>query len=693
MSLFAANWTWNAAVRLPLFWILVCGALFALAPVLPFSDWQLLSGVFKANRQNLLELVTQEGFAFALASAIVQFGLALAVAFLVAHVLLIHAALWVARHALGPADDPRSFATAFDGVSQKLRRHALIGPAWREFSRTLLRDDEQKVVQNTVRPQSFINLAHARERLFGLKMMPSIPGFFVGLGLLLTFIGLVLALHKAAGGTNAASADAMKQSLGELLNAATFKFATSIAGLGASLALSLLFRVYQILIEGAFDRFGRALGDRLQFQPPQRIAAESLDLLAAQRDQLKEINSEAFFARLGDSIAPRFQTAVAEAISPVSTSLKETMNALTQTSQTGVEDLINRFIGKLDQGAGQELGKVIETLTSLQTGLEVIRESLAGSGRDVSDKLAIAAENLGRIIADAGAALGHSATGAAGTLDSAMERLVGKLESQNATFAESMAALQLAVAEQMEKSGTIARKAGEAAADASKRAADEVVAATQKATHDAVEAMRNAIGEVTQNLSADIGRLAATLQSVESAFRAQTQHIDGVSRRSRETAEAFSQVAASARAASQPIVASSERVAHSADKMTKSIESSVGALSTTQQKASGIAERLDAHLEQIGRVWTNYEARFNRVDEALERAVDGFQKEVSNHQEAMRAFVIKIDEHTGTFLSKISNTMSGLDETLDNLTQVLGQFPPDGGSPRRSPNGASPRPR
>jgi hypothetical protein len=285
-------------------------------------------------------------------------------------------------------------------------------------------------VRHTVRPQSIINLAHGRERLFGLKMINAIPGFFVGLGLLLTFIGLVLALYRAAGSTGAGSADAMTKSLSDLLHAATFKFSTSIAGLGASLALSLLFRIFQIWIEGAFERFGRALEVRMRYQPPQRIAAESLDLLAAQRDQLKEINSEAFFARLGDSVAPRLQTAFADAVSPISASLDRTVDELKQTSQTGVTDLVQNFVDKLDKGAGRELGQVVDTLVSLRDGLEGIRTSLAGSGQDVSDKLAAAAENLSRAVARAGAALDGSATGVAGKVESAMESLAGKLEAQ-----------------------------------------------------------------------------------------------------------------------------------------------------------------------------------------------------------------------------------------------------------------------
>jgi chromosome segregation ATPase len=161
---------------------------------------------------------------------------------------------------------------------------------------------------------------------------------------------------------------------------------------------------------------------------------------------------------------------------------------------------------------------------------------------------------------------------------------------------------------------------------------------------------------------------------VESAFRAQTQHIDTVSSRSRETADAFGQVAANVRSASQPLAVSSERIAQSADKMAKSIESSVGALSTTQQKATGIAEQLDAHLRQIANVWNEYEARFKGVDEDLERAADRFHEEVSRHQEAMRNFVEDMDKHTEAILTRISSTVNDLDGSIQDLSDTLAPF-------------------
>ena len=306
--------------------------------------------------------------------------------------------------------------------------------------------------------------------------MGSIPGFFVGLGLLLTFIGLVLALHKAAASTGAHSAEAMTNSLSELLDAATFKFSTSIAGLGSSLLLSLLFRSYQIWIEGAFDGFSRALEERMIIHPPQRVAAASLNVLAAQRDELKEINSERFFARLGDTVAPRLQHAMQDAISPISQTLDRTVKTLAQTSQTGVDDLVRTFMESLNQGTGRELTEIAGTLTGLRDAIERTQQNLAGSGNDFSSKLAKAAETMTQVVADAARALGGSATGVAGAVDTAMARVVEKLEAQTTAFGTGLATLQADIGGQMRESARVSREAGEEAAAVVLSGMREVVA-------------------------------------------------------------------------------------------------------------------------------------------------------------------------------------------------------------------------
>jgi hypothetical protein len=650
LSFLGSPLLWRGWFRIALFWGSFAVTLIALAGVAPYSEWSHVLDVLREVSNGDIEHVSERSFAFALSSGIGQIASALAVAFFVSHVLLLRATLRGVAGLLGRPRDLAGFAQAFDGISARMERNAVVGHGWRQFAATVIREDN--VVRYTVRPQTYINLADARGELFGLKMMGAIPGYFVGLGLLLTFIGLVLALNRAAGSTAAGSAEAMTASLNELLAAATFKFSTSIAGLGASLGLALAFRAYQIWIEGSFEGLARSIEQRMIFSPPQRIAEESRQILAAQRDQLKEINSERFFARLGESVAPVLGNAITEAVSPLSERLERTTEELARTSRTGADSLVQSFVERLDQGASREMQEIVGTLKGLRDSLDRTQHNLAGSGQDFSSKLTQAAETISSVLAHASENLSGSAANVATSVQAGLGRVIEGLEAQSKGFGSTLTDLQKRFADQLEESARRSVTAGEEAAAAVHAGIDEVIAVLRR----------------------DIAALSDTLRSVSSALSGQTAQIETINDRSRDTADAFSQVAGDVRSASQPLLTHSARVADSTERMSASIAESVVALSTTQESADKVAEKLSAHLDQVARVWTQYEARFKSVDEDLGRAADRFHEEVSRHQEAMREFVKQIDDHTGAILGKINSAVVSLSENVETLHETLDSF-------------------
>jgi hypothetical protein len=302
---------WSPIFRVPAF-IALFAAGYWLSSHLPVlsskSNLQGVGSAFVDIGQGNLEPVSNAEFAYALACSIVSTASGLAFAMLVLNLLAIRLSLLLAMRPLGRPKSPQEFKIAFDLVNHKLQDHALIGHAWTEFEKTCVRD---VLIRRTIRPLSLINSGVARERLFGLRLMPTIPGYFVGLGLLLTFIGLVIALSKAAGGVSG-SPENMTQSLRELLDAATFKFSTSIAGLFASLALAIIFKSYSILIDTGFERFSREVERRTVYLAPQAIMLQSVQAEKEQLEQLKQINDVQFFEKLGKTIAPALKSAVEE---------------------------------------------------------------------------------------------------------------------------------------------------------------------------------------------------------------------------------------------------------------------------------------------------------------------------------------------------------------------------------------------
>ncbi len=69
--------------------------------------------------------------------------------------------------------------------------------------------------------------------------MRSLPGTFTSIGLILTFIGLVVALYFAARGFRSGNMEEARLSIVQLLNASAFKFLTSVAALFSALSVSL----------------------------------------------------------------------------------------------------------------------------------------------------------------------------------------------------------------------------------------------------------------------------------------------------------------------------------------------------------------------------------------------------------------------------------------------------------------------
>ena len=109
-----------------------------------------------------------------------------------------------------------------------------LGVAWGEYHETMVHPEpgSDDVVRNSLRPNAFFD---AEDLGFDGGWWRILPGLFVSVGLLLTFLGLIAALTAIGG------AEITDDSLRELLNAASAKFIMSLTGLACSIGLTPVF--------------------------------------------------------------------------------------------------------------------------------------------------------------------------------------------------------------------------------------------------------------------------------------------------------------------------------------------------------------------------------------------------------------------------------------------------------------------
>lgn len=696
-------------LRLALFWAIPLALIFVAQLFLPMVDFPNVGDtIVTAVQDRNVEGLSSPAFAYSLATLLFTFAMGLAIAFGTVHVLPVIVSL---RHATrlvsnvqgrgGPRAEARTrFAAGFSGLSQRLERNWLIGHAWIEFDETLFGKDSERAIGNTVRPQVFFNAGVARERLGGLKMMNAVPGYFVGIGLLLTFVGLVFALYKAGQAAKAGGADAMAREMSGLLEIATFKFSTSIAGLAASIVLSIVFRWFFILIEGAFGRFNAALERGLLYEAPQAISKEISRTMQDQLVQLKDITQGDFFARMGQEIAPRLNSAIADAMGPMTEKIGSAVDSLSANSQDGVQKMLQTFTDQLQTGAGTEMRELAATLKQLQMAMVEMQGGLRGSGSDFSAKLSEAADNLNRMVERAGqsfeassgqsrdaltavvetlrqtlekanaemdASLGAAAGGASAKLEAAMGVVMDKLDRQVGQIGESLGAMQRAMGAQ----GDQARQQIEASVSRSAEVQKSVLADLQETVGAVSAQLRAAVEEALASVGQRFGELSTSMRAIEGALTSQKVALEAASGEARRTAQAFGESATSVRAATQPLITVGDRFSGATERMATGVEATLKALEAARDQIATLAAGLGATNEKTGAFWAGFTAKFDAVDTALAKAVETLSASTANQQDLLRGHVREVDRGLAEAVGKLSPLLVSLEESADSIAGSL----------------------
>lgn len=694
---------WSGWFRVIAFWVIAAAAFWASTAYFATLDlglnWEnFRSALAQMRGPNLAQAFAAPDFATSLAWIIAGVGVGLLAAYIVMHAAVVRLSLWRARRALAKYKRRPEFAQDYEArLYPRLIAHPLIGHAWKEFDETLLKDgaSEGLVIGNTVRPQSFINYGLAKEKLTGLKMLGSISGYFIGVGLLLTFVGIVLALGTA-GAAVGQPGDAMQRAVADLLRVASFKFSTSIAGLGVSIAFAIFAKLIVVWIEGAFSRFCETVEHQLLYTAPQSIAAEMHEVAKEQRDELKEINSDRYFTRLADVVSPLISAAMDRALSPVTVGIGSAVEQLKATSQSGMSDLLQEFSSSVQGSAGTELRELGETLKQMQATLRDTQSGLHGTGEDFARRMSDAAENLNRLVGEAGSRLegsaeqnragleqvvaamretfdranarieselGSAAAGASGKVEEAMGRVMVRLEEQVGSLMTGLEGFQTSSASNLV---SVREQVVEAQAGA--------VAQITSASAEAAKALEEGLRSAMQRIADEIDRFQRAMSSGEAALARQANAIGEAANQTRSVSEAFARTAQDARAAAAPLAQSGERIAQASSEMVELWTRTASGLEATNTAATGLSTALTDQISRLGTMWAGYKDQFDRVDEALAGAVGKLAEATEGQAERLTTFAGQMDRDLATVMRRLQTSIQEISENTGELSETVEQL-------------------
>ncbi len=554
---------------------------------------------------------------------------------------------------------------------------SLVATAWDEYSETFVHhlEGDRSILCNSVRPSQFFN---PEDLHFGAGFWRVWPGLFVTIGLFLTFLGLISALH-AMNTAEGVSEEAMTN----LLTVASAKFIMSLTGLACSIVFTAWLRFGTGRVESAIHNVNRELEQRLSFLSLEKLAVEQVEATREQKEHFRLIGME-LVEELGrplrEELPKTISDSIGDAVSPLIAQVGEL-----GTASVGemVQDLSSRITMDVDgalRQASEQLGKAGDRLGALVDRMDGSSDRMGSEMEGASERLAAAVEDLrATMAAGASATSGAFSDGVeailaamrttlegirentaegARAMAEAAEEMRGAAERFRAELAKATEEGAVAAQQRMDRSGGDVARVIDGAGDRVRNAIEgtgrEIAAITGEVTEKAGRDLLGPMGEIAQRLNEMVEALANGVREMRRAS-------DGV----KDGADATSDASANFRGAARALVAAGDEVKPAVERLEAATENLAAStrqvgesarhsaasagqvLEAAQAALGGERQAIDNTLQGLTQVLEGTRGQGDRlddIDEKLGRAFENYRTQVAGAVDALYGHVREMQE-------------------------------------------------
>lgn len=249
------------------------------------GSFEALGSMAKSVLAPIVDLINEPAFVYVASLAIVASALALIAYY---HVRVIgpeRRALRLAEiDVAGIAESQKTgWRAGTLAIGEILARRSVLLPSWTTYV-------QDARAQGRLPARRFVDyVEHDPSSPLGRQggTMAAMPGYYTTIGLILTFVGLVVALYFASRGFRSGDMNEARHSIIQLLNASAFKFLTSVAALTSALMVSIAHRAGQSRLRSQTFRLVGAIQARLQaYEAAQEEDVDSNHLVVERLDLL-----------------------------------------------------------------------------------------------------------------------------------------------------------------------------------------------------------------------------------------------------------------------------------------------------------------------------------------------------------------------------------------------------------------------
>jgi ElaB/YqjD/DUF883 family membrane-anchored ribosome-binding protein len=560
---------------------------------------------------------------------------------------------------------------------------------WEEFSETLVLvrcKDGSEVAYNTRRANEFINAESLIEHHLNVYWYQSLPTVLTGLGLVGTFMAILL-------GLNALQVDPVSgqvDHIGDFINSLSGKFTSSIVGL-ASAMVFLTIEKYHL---GALNNKCIKIEQQLDRLFPQRVTEEIL------ADMLKHLEEQSNnFRHFGSELSDHMKQSFQESIVPVMERLADAIDQMLQSAEnlqkqkeesaaSVIQEIAANFKSALNEHAGAEINKLAECLKETSNfadhmnskvgALLTHSEQLLTSQQEQSvahtealnesvNKMLERVDDMGKTFTSLAANFEETNNAFISSIRASVSDMLLKNREWSENFHEKFSE---SLGQQGEFNDELQRKIG-ASIDASlsrlKSSFEEHLQTANQSIESVIQKLQDWAKSTSEELVGYAGVLstqAGTLTEAGQSIKEASSGLEDSFRQQKSFLVEVAAVGSSLTNASQSLTSSTA----SLNSLHVMSDEGLQRIMAQVNKSDQVMKELQTLLDQQKAIYTTLDETVGKTLSAVNSAV----RDYSEHtRESLGSHLTTFDKHLADAANQLHGTVSDLEEHLGELSDML----------------------
>ena len=518
------------------------------------------------------------------------------------------------------------------------RDQSIFSHIWLEFTEQLIKPSgKEPFYKNSIRPEKFFTLEYfLKQKNINLKLVESMPGILLGIGVLGTFSGLSISLLMALPdlisdgpqeALNDLVSDGPKEALNDLIGGSAVAFITSVAGLFCSLIFNVVSDKKRSLLQIELNTFNTILEKSLKFITEEHLLTKYLEELQQQAKHLSNMD---------ENIALKIGDVMENSIDKMGGKIQE---VILKNNQNISEKFLESITDQMTKGMGDFSRKQMEnmekTLSSLQENIPPLVSRLEDSQKQnemttksLINKLASAGRESQKQINES---LIHAVQNMKGEFKEITQNLK---EGMNQTLSDSSKELKDLLSNVFEKNNMLLKEAAE-----SKKSFQNDIDQTVDKLHVFANHLNKIIFEFND---AAVPKIQSSFEKFNTAMEQQKQ-----------------------------IAEKNGRYIHSLDDLSESLKTMSSSVSETMGKLPSFISQINQSNEALEKIWGAYEKRFSQVDESTKKLFENISEGLHSLSKGSAEYIHNLYQQSSQVSNNFATAVEELKESLSEGSSSL----------------------